>query len=58
MTVLGLLFIKRDWAQGLSLTLICLCAEALVIDTFSERRARIFAATIGGGASATAEAKN
>jgi multisubunit Na+/H+ antiporter MnhG subunit len=37
-----LLWVKRDWATGLALALICVCALALVIDTFAERRAEIY----------------
>jgi hypothetical protein len=41
---LGLLFaVGRPWVQGLALALICLCALALVVDTFAEVRARLYA---------------
>lgn len=33
--------VKRDWVTGLALGLVLICAVALVIDTFAERRANL-----------------
>jgi hypothetical protein len=44
---LGLmLFVARDWVRGVALAVIVLCAVALVIDTFAERRAHIYSERI------------
>jgi len=40
---IALLFlVKRDWVTGLCLAFIVLCAMLFVLDTFAERRARIY----------------
>jgi hypothetical protein len=52
-----LFFVKRDWVTGLSLVLLLVCASVMMIDTFAERRARVYtehlevlARTTAGGA--------
>ncbi len=40
--LIALATIKRDWVVGLALAVVCLCAFALVVDTFAEKRALIY----------------